>query len=57
VDAIEARDGATARRITEAHIAHVTAQLIDVHVRLTRRSHQSRLPLSALAPNAAEAGA
>jgi DNA-binding FadR family transcriptional regulator len=37
VDAIEARDGELARRLTEAHVARTTALLIDVHVRLTRR--------------------
>src|SRR4030081_3952466 len=34
VDAIEARDGALARELTEAHIGQITAQLIDVHVGL-----------------------
>jgi DNA-binding FadR family transcriptional regulator len=37
VDAIEARHAEAARRITEEHIGRVTAQLIDAHVRLTRR--------------------
>ena len=40
VDAIEARDGALARRITEDHIVEVTGHLIDVHLRLTRRGQQ-----------------
>jgi len=40
VDAIEARDGALARRIAEDHIGEVTGHLIDVHLRLTRRGQQ-----------------
>lgn len=37
LDAIEARDGTSARRITETHVGRVTARLIDVHVGLTRK--------------------
>jgi DNA-binding FadR family transcriptional regulator len=55
VDAIEARDAASARRVTETHIARVTAQLIDVHVTLTRGRRPARLPVPALPPPAAEA--
>jgi DNA-binding FadR family transcriptional regulator len=40
VDAIEAHDGALARRITEDHIGEVTGRLIEVHLRLTRRGKQ-----------------
>lgn len=37
VDAIAARDGARARRITEDHIGQVTARLVDAHVGPARR--------------------
>lgn len=37
VDAIESRDGALARRITEAQIADATVRLIDLHVSLMRQ--------------------
>jgi DNA-binding FadR family transcriptional regulator len=37
VDAIESRDGALARRITEAQIADSTVRLIDLHVSLMRQ--------------------
>jgi DNA-binding FadR family transcriptional regulator len=40
VDAIEARDGALARDLTEQQIAAVTSRLIEVHVRLTRQGHR-----------------
>ncbi|GAA3080406.1 FCD domain-containing protein [Pseudonocardia yunnanensis] len=57
VDAIEARDGALARRITEDHIGEVTAHLIDVHLRLTRRGQQrSARQGSHFPPAAAGAG-
>lgn len=59
VDAIEARDAALARRITEAHIGAVTGHLIDVHLRLARQGRQrSRLarPGSRFPPAAAGAG-
>jgi DNA-binding FadR family transcriptional regulator len=54
VDAIEARDAVGARRITEAHIGRVTAQLIDAHVRLTRRRRNHSV--SPVPPATAEAG-
>jgi DNA-binding GntR family transcriptional regulator len=57
VDAIEARDGALARQLTEGHIAEVTARLIDVHLDLTRRGQQrTRADVAAL-PSSAAAGA
>jgi DNA-binding FadR family transcriptional regulator len=40
VDAIDARDGALARDLTEQQIAAVTSRLIEAHVRLTRRGHR-----------------
>jgi DNA-binding FadR family transcriptional regulator len=48
VDAIEARDGGLARRVAERHIAEVTAQLVDVHVNLTRRGLRPAEPAARL---------
>jgi DNA-binding FadR family transcriptional regulator len=50
VDAIEARDGVLARQLTEVHIGQVTAQLIDVHVDLTRRARRPGGRAAALLP-------
>jgi len=50
VDAIEARDGVLARELTEVHIGQVIAQLIDVHIGLTRRARQSGGCTAALLP-------
>ncbi|OLT20772.1 hypothetical protein BJF78_09345 [Pseudonocardia sp. CNS-139] len=44
VDAIAARDGALARRLTEEHIALVTARLVDAHVRIVRRGRNRPEP-------------
>jgi DNA-binding FadR family transcriptional regulator len=58
VDAIEARNGGLARRVTEEHLGEVTGLLIDLHLRLTRQGQQrTGRPLSPFQPAAAGGGA
>ncbi len=53
VDAIESRDGALARQLTETHIGEVIARLIDVHLDLTRRGQQRTGADTTVLPHAA----
>ncbi len=53
VDAIAARDGTLARRLTEEHVALVTAGLVDAHVRIVRRGRRVPAPTPHTYPEAA----
>ena len=53
VDAIAARDGELARRLTEEHVALVTARLVDAHMRIVRRDRRGPAPTPHTYPEAA----